>query len=102
MKHSYKPLPTFNVQMATATIIVFPPHRRIGRIRDVAFKASRKSTSKAYQAYLCQVDHGFRSELSKYGLGNSRQTKLLEQFWDAVGIQTDSLTETVHHHEGHN
>ena len=65
-------------------VIVFPLVHRVGRIRDVAEKFSRKQTQEHADYYMKQVTDGLISQLSKIGLTEAEINEQIGAFWSTV------------------
>jgi len=65
-------------------IITFPLNKRIGRVRDVAWKLFNKPTQKAANYYRRQTTEFFIVQLSKLGQPPEQIKSELTAFWDEV------------------
>ncbi|RUU93330.1 hypothetical protein EOB59_03230 [Mesorhizobium sp. M7A.F.Ca.MR.176.00.0.0] len=73
-------------------VILFPMHRRVGRIRSTAEKMLAKPTDRAAESYRDQVTDGLLRQMAKAGIPDSTQDEQLGAFWSAVQAETIRLT----------
>lgn len=65
-------------------VFTFPLSRRVGKIRYVALKLSRKVTDRHAEHYRSLVDDALRKQLVRIGLDKDAQDRELVAFWASV------------------
>ena len=68
----------------TCTLLAFPLHRRVGKVRDVAGKMLAKTTDRHAQFYRDQVTSALLNHLERLGVPRCEQEGQTSAFWNAV------------------
>jgi hypothetical protein len=87
-------LPLFAWQPPACTLMAFPLHRRIGKVRDVASKLLAKTTARHADSYREQVTSALTAQMDRVGVPETQQAGQLVAFWRAVDCEVARLAYT--------
>lgn len=77
-------LPLLSWQRPGCVILLFPLHKQVGKVRDVARKLSAKTTDRHCDHYRSQVTEALQRRLDRLGIAQGPQDQIIGSFWRAV------------------